>query len=104
MSDTTVFTPDYYRVFECREGKWFIKVGKLFYSKLPFAVDFNDFELLYGITKQQIIIELFRAGEGKSGYYLANLRGKQFYYCGIQPENVKFRLRKLGIGRDDPTE
>ncbi|PMB08215.1 hypothetical protein CEN49_10605 [Fischerella thermalis CCMEE 5273] len=58
----------------------------------------NDFELLYGITKQQIAIELFRINGGKAGYYLANLRGKKFYYCGIEPGGVKNKLLELGIG------
>ena len=104
MTDITIYTPDCYRIFEYRDAKWFLKASKLFYSKLPFAVNLNDFELLYGITKQQVAIELFRIGGGKPGYYLANLRGKRFYYCGNAPENVKAKLQELGIGRKDPMD
>lgn len=97
-TNTTVYTPDYYRVLERRGGKWFLKIGKLFYSKLPFVVDLNDFELLYGVTKEQVAIELFRINGGRDGYYLANLRKKQYYYCGTEPEGVKSKLLELGIG------
>jgi len=41
---------------------------------------------------------LFRINGGKAGYYLANLRGKKFYYCGIEPGGVKNKLLELGIG------
>ncbi|MEH2461749.1 hypothetical protein [Nostoc sp.] len=102
MSDTTVFIPDYYRIFECRAEEWFLKTVRLIHKELPFAVDLNDFQLLYGVSDEQIAVELFRLNGGKAGYYLANLRQKQFYYCGAEPEGVKVKLRSLGIGRDDP--
>lgn len=100
--DTNVYHPDYYRLIERVPEGWLFKQGKLFYTKLPFTVDFNDFKLLYGITKQQVAIELSRINGGKAGYYLANLRSKKYYYCGTEPEGVKCKLRELGIGRDDP--
>ena len=102
MTDTTVFVPDYYRVLECRSGEWFLKKTKVLYKTLPIAIDFDDFELLYGVTREQIVIELFRQGGGRDGYYLANLRKKKYYYCGTEAEFVKTKLRSLGIGRDDP--
>ncbi len=78
--------------------------GKMFYRQLPIAVDLQDFELLYGISKQQVVVELFRINGGKAGYYLANLRRKQYYYCGEDWESIRVTLRSLGIGRDDPIE
>ncbi|PHJ59578.1 hypothetical protein VF14_08880 [Nostoc linckia z18] len=100
--DTNVYIPDYYRVIERVAGGWHFKQGKLFHKSLPISIDFNDFELLYSISKQQVAIELFRLEGGKAGYYLANLREKKYYYCGNEPEDVKLKLRSLGIGRDDP--
>lgn len=100
--DTNIYHPDYYRVIERIPGGWLFKKGELFHKTLPISVDFNDFELLYGISKRQIIVELLRLEEGKVGYYLANLRKKQYYYCGTEPKEVKQKLRELGIGRDDP--
>jgi hypothetical protein len=104
MTDTTVFVPDYYRVIECRSGEWFLKKTKVLYKILPIAIDFDDFELLYGVTREQVAIELFRVGSGRDGYYLANLRKKQYYYCGTEAEFVKTKLRSLGIGRKDPIQ
>ncbi|WP_375476530.1 hypothetical protein [uncultured Nostoc sp.] len=36
---------------------------------------------LTGITKQQLAIEPLSLEPVKAGYYLADLRRKQFYYC-----------------------
>ncbi|MFB2979160.1 hypothetical protein [Microseira sp. BLCC-F43] len=38
---------------------------------------------------------------GQTGFYLANLRHKRYYYCGIDVVDIKAMLRSLGIGRDD---
>jgi hypothetical protein len=62
--NTEVYIPDYYRVFERVVNGWHLKTGKVFYKKLPIDIDFNDFELLYGISKQQIATELFRVAGG----------------------------------------
>ena len=99
MADTKVYAPDCYRIFERRNSEWFLKKVNLFYSKLPFRVDMNDFKLLYGITQEQVAIELFRINGGKNGYYLANLKTKKYYYCGTESEGVKNKLLELGIGR-----
>jgi hypothetical protein len=97
---TEVFAPDYYRVFERLVGGWQLKASKFFVKKLP--IDFDDFELLYGISKQQVAVELFRINGGKTGYYLANLRSKKYYYCGTDPLDVACKLKSLGIGREEP--
>lgn len=104
MPDITSFVPDYYRVLECRSGEWFLKKAKVVYRNLPIAIDFDDFELLYGVSREQVAIELFRINGGKDGYYLVNLRQKKYYYCGTDPDLVKRQVRSLGIGRDDPKE
>lgn len=104
MSDSVVIHPDYIRIVERKPGGWLFKTGKMFYKRLPIAVDFQDEELLYGISKQQVVIELFRVNGGKAGYYLANLRNKKYYYCGLNWEDVRTTLQSLGIGRADPVE
>ena len=72
---------------------------------MPIATsDLEDTQLLYGISKEQIITELFRVNGGKLGYYLADLRHKRYYYCGQDWEDVRATLLQLGIGRSDPTE
>lgn len=101
---STIIHPDYIRIVERKPGGWLFR-GKLFQKCIPVEyVDFDDFELMYGISKQQVGIELFRLNGGKAGYYLADLRHKRYYYCGPQWNDVKAVLSQLGIGRDDPTE
>ena len=102
--NTSVYHPDYYRIVERVSNGWLIKKGELFYTTLPFAVDMSDFELLYGISKQQVAVNLRKINGGEAGYYLADLRNKKYYYCGTEPEGVRVKLRSLGIGRDDPME
>ena len=92
--------PDYIRIIEKKTEGWFFKPTKPFFTRLQ--VDFNDFELLYGITQQHMLIELFRLNGGKVGFYIANLRYKQFYYCGTDADAVKPKLLEIGIGRTDP--
>ncbi|MDF5722166.1 MAG: hypothetical protein PUP91_17100 [Rhizonema sp. PD37] len=100
---TSVYLPDYYRLFERLAGGWLMKPCRFFY-KHTWSADVNDLKSLYNISPQQIAIELFRINGGKTGYYLANLsHQKKYYYCGDKPEDVKLKLLKLGIGRVDPT-
>jgi len=35
---------------------------------------------------------------------LANIKDKQYYYCGKNWEDVKAQLIEVGIGRPDPVE
>lgn len=89
-----------------QERERLFKRGRIFYIKKARSrlTDFDDFELMYGISKQQVVIELFRINGGKLGYYLANLRNKKYYYCGIEVQDVKAKQLNLGIGRADPVE
>lgn len=103
-TDTNIYHPDYYCLVERVPAGWLFNKGELFYTSLPFAVDMNDFELLYDISKLQVAIELRKINSDKAGYYLADLRNKKYYYCGTEVEEVKAKLRSLGIGRDDPVE
>ncbi|RUS92363.1 hypothetical protein DSM106972_099370 [Dulcicalothrix desertica PCC 7102] len=102
INDTTVILPDYIRIIERKESGWLFKSMKPFSTYLK--VDINDFELLYGINKQQILVELFRISGGKLGFYIADLRHKQYYFCGLEAMNVKQKLLEIGIGRVDPMD
>ena len=100
----SVYLPDYYRVFERVVGGWLMKPCRFFFKYRQTADD-DDLKLLYGISPQQVAIELFRLNGGMSGYYLADLRtNKKYYYCGDKPQDVKRKLLELGIGRADPQE
>lgn len=103
MSDDTIIYPAHFRIFECRSGRWFIKNTDIFIGIVNQETDKNT-AVLYGITEQQAVINLFRINGGKSGFYLANFRDKKYYYCGLTREDVKSKLRSLGIGREDPMD
>lgn len=87
-----------------REGNsWYFKQGKVFYSANAHE-SIEDREQQYGLTKEKIVIELFRLSMGKEGYYLANLADRKYYYCGLELKDVKMTLQRLGIGQADPVE
>lgn len=102
MNDYTIIYPSYFRIFECRAGRWFIKNTEVFIASD--AAKNDDIASLFGISEQKVIIDLFRINGGKSGFYLANLREKTYHYCGQSREGIKTQLRSLGIGREDPME
>ncbi|WP_193199391.1 hypothetical protein [Nostoc sp. MG11] len=99
--DITIIYPSYFRIFECRSGRWFIKNLETFVATS--TINHEDINTLYGVTEGQVVIELFRINGGKSGYYLANIRDKKYYYC-VDHGGVKKKLLELGIGRVDPLE
>ncbi|MDZ8138847.1 MAG: hypothetical protein RM049_26685 [Nostoc sp. DedQUE04] len=102
MNDCTIIYPSYFRIFECRAGRWFIKNTEVFIASDEVKDD--DIAASYGVTEQQAVINLFRINGGKAGFYLANFRDKKYHYCGQSREDVKAKLRSLGIGREDPME
>lgn len=104
MWEDYIVCPDRIRVIERAVGGWLFKRAEMFYRKRQLAVDFEDYELLYGISKQRVAFELFRINAGKAGYYLADLRHKNYYYCGLEVKDIKMMLRSLGIGRAAPHE
>ena len=99
---SSIIYPQYYYVVEREPGAWVFRHPKVFYRGNNHPQSLNQREKEYGLTKKKIIIELFRLNAGKLGYYLANMRDRQYYYCGQKWEDVKTQLRSLGIGREDP--
>jgi hypothetical protein len=94
---STVIYPIYYRVIRCEGGKWYVKGAKLC-SRNHISIGLENAES-YGITTESLLVSLFRINGGKAGYYVANLRDKKYYYCGLNLENVQATFLSLGIGR-----
>ena len=102
---TKLVTPYHYRVYERSGTRWFVRdAARVFYNSTNQPLELQNVEQQFGLTEQQVIIELFRINGGKSGYYLANLRDRRYHYCGPDFEDVKNTLLCLGIGRADPME
>lgn len=100
---STIVYPSQYRILECKSGRWSIKNVEPF-SSYKDSTDYNDTASIFGITEQAVVVELFRLNNGKSGYYLANLKDRKYHYCGLTLEHVKATLLGLGIGRVSPVE
>jgi len=94
--------PAHFLTVEHKGKSWVFSYGLVFYRGENSTMDLQHREQEYGLTKEKIAIELFRVGAGRQGHYLVNLRDKQYYYCGLNLEDVKTTLQDLGIGRADP--
>ncbi|MDD1428839.1 hypothetical protein MEO94_31305 [Dolichospermum sp. ST_sed9] len=102
---STIIHPSNYLIVEREATAWFFKPGdKVFYNATNKPVNLALESRLekFGLTTETIMIEMFRINGGKAGYYLTNLRKKQYYYCGTEWQDVKLKLKEFGIGRDDP--
>lgn len=103
----SIIHPIRFRVIERKitpeKSYWHFIKGKSFYNPLNLPSE-GDIEFMFGTTKKKVVVELFRINGGKPGYYLADLRNEEYYYCGTEWNSVKTQLRSLGIGRPDPME
>ncbi|MBW4641295.1 MAG: hypothetical protein KME05_24385 [Gloeocapsa sp. UFS-A4-WI-NPMV-4B04] len=100
-----LITPYHYKVYERSGTRWFARDAvKTFYNATDRPLDLLNAEQQFGLTVEQVIVALFRINGGKTGFYLANLRDRKYYYCGYSWEDVKMTLHNLGIGRADPVE
>ena len=102
MSTASIIHPFHFQIIQRSGTTWYFKGGIPFYNSTNKPL--LDRERLFGITKNKIVISLFRINGGKPGYYLANLKDKNYYYCGADWSDVKKKLLDLGIGRADPLE
>lgn len=71
--DTTIYYPGRFLVVECQGKSWYFTYGSVFYRGEHSTTEVEHREQEYGLTKEKIVIELFRINAGKSGYYLVNL-------------------------------
>ncbi len=93
-------TPYYYKVYERDGTRWFARdASKVFYNSTNEPLNLRNVEQQFGLTDEAVVIELFRINGGNSGFYLANLRDRKYYYCGLDWKDVKTTLHSLGIGK-----
>lgn len=104
----SIIYPSYFLTVRRDTKAWYFQHGKVFYSERsntensPSRLCLENREEQYGLTKEKVVIELFRLQAGKVGYYLINMRDKKYYYCGLNFEDIQKMLHELGIGRVDP--
>ncbi|BAZ71244.1 hypothetical protein NIES4106_60410 (plasmid) [Fischerella sp. NIES-4106] len=105
INSDTIIRPVYYRIIERRGKVWAFKEGEPFVNLFNAPdLDMEDLFALFDTSMQKIAAELRRINGAKQGYYMANILDKKYYYCGTEWEDVKAKLRELGIGRADPME
>ncbi len=88
---------------EVRDSRlgWAFERPSLFYNLLPIpAPDLQslDMEKAFGLTKAEVVTEIFKINGGKLGFYLVNLPDRKYYYCGTTTNDLKSKLAELGIG------
>lgn len=96
--------PFHYQIYQREGTRWFVREpGRVFYNPAGNTpVQLEQVEQQFGLSAEQVVIELFRLNGGCSGYYLANLRERKYYYCGKNWEDIQKTLISLGIGKVDP--
>jgi hypothetical protein len=103
MSHITIVRPAYYRVIQRIDNIWRFREGQPFYNPTHMLSDYHQVDIYqsYSTTMKKVAIALFRINGGKAGFYIANLRDREYYYCGESLSDVKLTLQNLGIGRPD---
>lgn len=102
---SSIVHPLHYLIIRREGTTWhFQGGGRVFYNPRNVPVSFAVEDRLhrFSLSPAKVMIELFRINGGKPGYYLANLREKQYYYCGLLWEDVKTTFQSIGIGRGEP--
>lgn len=94
---SAIFTPGYIQVIERTQTGWFQSQPKQVINFSDRSFDSLNKEKYYGLTKTQILTELFKRYQGKLGYYLVNLSDREFYYCGLTVKDIQDKLFELRI-------
>ena len=89
--------PSYIRIYEKYQGNWFVHIGKKFYSESNISLEKGKLERRYGLTLGRVISRLSLLFEGQPGYYVVDLKNKQYHYCGTQEEGVRDTLVQMGF-------
>jgi hypothetical protein len=95
----SIIYPAYFRLVKRDAAGWHFRRGKVFYNSSIQPLDhrLEDREKEFGLSDRVLIAEFCWLNGGKEGYYLANLRDREYYYCGTERQDVKNTLVALGI-------
>ncbi len=99
----SIFTPGYIQVISREPDGWFQSKPEQVFNLTNREFDSLNKEKYFGLTKTQILTELFRRYQGKLGYYLVNLAEREYYYCGLTVKDIQEKLYELGINQRGQT-
>jgi hypothetical protein len=95
----SVICPWNFQIYRRSSDGWTgLKTKRVIYNNSNQSMQLDRVAEQFGLTDRKVVIELFRQYLGKEGYYLVNLRDRQYYYCGLSIDDVKNQLSDLGIG------
>ncbi len=97
-----IIYPDYICIIEKTPNEWRIKQPKKLFWRSPKATIpayREKREEAYGLTTKDLILPLFKKFLGKLGFYLVNMREREYYYCGLTWQDVQQKLWDIGITR-----
>lgn len=101
-----VVTPAHIQIVHRIEKGWGFTQPKRVVHAPAGVVHDSDFytcrERQYGLTKGRIELELTLLNGGKVGWYIADMKDKLYYYCGLEFEDVKAKLVELGLRPPEP--
>ncbi len=96
-----IFYPGYIQIIKRKPNGWFHSSADELLKLSDNEFDWLNREKYFGLTKNQILKELFCRYQGKLGYYLIHLSRREYYYCGVDLDDVQEKLWDIGIGRKD---
>lgn len=97
-----IIYPDHICIVEKTAEDWRIKNPQKVFWRSPdcqIPLERKSRAQTYGLTSKKIVIELFRKDLGKLGFYLVNMRDREYYYCGLTWSDVQEKLWEIGITR-----
>ena len=95
----SVHFPSYFRIYEKDKDQWYLHKGHKFFSQSNLSLEQNKLEHRYGLSIREIVRQFFLIGFGRAGFYLADLKHQNFYFCGNSADDVQKTLWSLGITR-----
>ena len=98
----SVFFPSYFRIYERHCDRWYVHPGQKFFAQSNLSLKQGKLEARYGLTIPEIVQQFFALARGRSGFYLADLKHHQFYFCGQSPDDVQATFWQLNITRPNP--
>lgn len=94
-----IICPENYIVLRREPGKWIHIAGKNFYNPYGKDISLDGILARYGLKRAELFRELFKVNAGKLGYYIADVKKRNNYYCGVDKIDIKVKFLSLGIGR-----
>lgn len=105
LETETIVRPIYYQILERRNKVWAFREGQPFVNLFNAPdLEMEDLFAVFDTSMEKIAAELRRINGAKSGFYIADILDKKYYYCGTEWQDVKTKLQELGIGRPGPME